>query len=407
MKPKVLKTEEEYRGALAYLETLMDAAPGSPEEEELELFGLLVEQYEDEHYPIDLPDPVDAILFRMDQEGLTRKDLIPYLGSLSKVSEVLNRKRPLSLAMIRSLHEGLGIPADVLLQEPGKKLEPAPRYDVRDYPFAQMHRRGYFGAWQGNLTEAKARSEELLAAFFAPLGALRTAEICCRHADNAVDYNALTAWQARVLTLAMEQELPAYNPDALDEGFFKKIVRASFFDEGPSLVPRLLREHGVHFVLLAHLPKTYLDGAAFLTSAGRPVVGMTLRYDRLDNFWFTLLHELAHVRLHLHGDGPAFFDDTEHDTRENEDPREAEANALAREALIPAAIWQEEGPALLESSLEQPLVALAQRLEISPAIVAGRVRWESGDYSRFTRLVGRGKVRRLFEAPTPVVTAQL
>lgn len=124
MKPKIIETEAEYEAALAYIETLMDAAPGSPAEEELELFALLVEKYEEEHFPIDLPDPVEAIKFRMEQEGLTRKELAKYLGSQSRVSEVLNRKRPLSLAMIRALHKRLGIPAEVLLREP--RREPTP-----------------------------------------------------------------------------------------------------------------------------------------------------------------------------------------------------------------------------------------------------------------------------------------
>jgi HTH-type transcriptional regulator / antitoxin HigA len=125
MKAKILKTEADYEAALAYIETLMDAAPGSPEEEELSLFALLVEQYEREHYPIAPPDPIDAILFRMDQEGLTRADLVPYIGSQSKVSEVLRRKRPLSITMIRNLHEGLNIPAATLIQPPATAM-PAP-----------------------------------------------------------------------------------------------------------------------------------------------------------------------------------------------------------------------------------------------------------------------------------------
>ena len=118
MQPKVIKTEAEYEVALARVADLMDAQPGSPDEQELELFALLVEQYEQEHFPIAPPDPVEAILFRMEQEGLTRKDLAAYIGSPSKVSEVLNRKRPLSLSMIRALHRGLGIPTDILVQEP-------------------------------------------------------------------------------------------------------------------------------------------------------------------------------------------------------------------------------------------------------------------------------------------------
>lgn len=117
MKAKVIKTEDEYQAALDHISTLMDAAPGSTREDELDLFAMLVEAYEKVHFPIDLPDPVDAILFRMDQQGLKRRDLIAYLGSQSKVSEVLSHRRPLSLGMMRSLQKGLGIPAEVLLRE--------------------------------------------------------------------------------------------------------------------------------------------------------------------------------------------------------------------------------------------------------------------------------------------------
>lgn len=121
MEAKVIKTETDYEAALAHVEKLMDAQPGSPEEEQLDLFSLLIERYEQEHFPIAPPDPVEAILFRMEQEGLTRKDLVAYIGSPSKVSEVLNRKRPLSLSMIRALRAGLGISAEVLVQEPKKQ----------------------------------------------------------------------------------------------------------------------------------------------------------------------------------------------------------------------------------------------------------------------------------------------
>ena len=95
----------------------MDARSGSAREEELELWSLLVERYEQTHYPIDFPDPVDAIKFRMEQEGLRQKDLAKFFPGRNRVSEVLNRKRPLSLGMIRSLHAALGIPAEVLLRE--------------------------------------------------------------------------------------------------------------------------------------------------------------------------------------------------------------------------------------------------------------------------------------------------
>ena len=117
MKPKILKTAAEYSAALAKVDSLMDAKPGSKQEEELELWSLLVERYEQEHHSISFPDPIEAIRFRMEQEGLRQKDLEKYFPGKNRVSEVLNHKRPLSLGMIRSLHRGLGIPAHVLLQE--------------------------------------------------------------------------------------------------------------------------------------------------------------------------------------------------------------------------------------------------------------------------------------------------
>jgi HTH-type transcriptional regulator/antitoxin HigA len=117
MKPKIIKTEEQYATALARVESLMDARPGTAKEEELELWALLVERYEEEHFPIDIPDPVAAIKFRMEQEGLRQKDLERFFPGKNRVSEILNRKRPLSIGMIRALHRGLGIPAGVLIQE--------------------------------------------------------------------------------------------------------------------------------------------------------------------------------------------------------------------------------------------------------------------------------------------------
>ena len=117
MKPKVLKTTADHQAALARIERLMDAPAGSPAEAELELWGVLVEKYEEEHFPVAPPDPVAAIEFRMAQMGLTRADLLRHLPHKSKVSEILNRKRPLSLSMIRSLNTGLKIPVELLVQE--------------------------------------------------------------------------------------------------------------------------------------------------------------------------------------------------------------------------------------------------------------------------------------------------
>jgi HTH-type transcriptional regulator/antitoxin HigA len=118
----LIHDDAEHAAALAELDALLDAAPapGTPQADELQLLALVIEMYEKHRWPMGLPDPVDAILFVMDQRGLSRRDLEEYLDSRSRVSEVLARKRGLSIRMIRALHEGLGIPLEVLVQEPGR-----------------------------------------------------------------------------------------------------------------------------------------------------------------------------------------------------------------------------------------------------------------------------------------------
>lgn len=120
---RVIKTRKEHETALERIAALMDIDPieGSAEADELELLALLVETYENEHFPINEPDPIDAVQFRMAQMGLRNKDLAPYIGSPSRVSEVLNRRRDLSISMIRKLNEGLGIPAAVLIRAPARR----------------------------------------------------------------------------------------------------------------------------------------------------------------------------------------------------------------------------------------------------------------------------------------------
>ncbi len=113
---KPIKTEADYQAALEEIEGLFDAAPDTSEGDRLEVLVTLVEAYEEKHYSIPKPDPIEAILYHMESRGLTRRDLQPYIGSRARVSEVLNRKRPLTMEMIRNLHKGLGIPAEVLIQ---------------------------------------------------------------------------------------------------------------------------------------------------------------------------------------------------------------------------------------------------------------------------------------------------
>lgn len=116
MNIKPIKTNSDYETALKEIEQLFDAEPGTPDGDRLEILSTLVEAYEDEHYSIPLPDPIEAILYYMESRGLSRADLEPFIGSRARVSEILNRRRPLTLSMIQRLHENLGIPAEALVQ---------------------------------------------------------------------------------------------------------------------------------------------------------------------------------------------------------------------------------------------------------------------------------------------------
>lgn len=116
MQIRPIKTKGDYRAALKEIERLMDARPGTAAGDRLEVLTTLVDRYESEHEPIDPPDPIEALLYHMESRGLTRRDIEPYLGSRARVAEVLNRRRALTIDMIRKLHDGLGISAEVLIR---------------------------------------------------------------------------------------------------------------------------------------------------------------------------------------------------------------------------------------------------------------------------------------------------
>jgi HTH-type transcriptional regulator / antitoxin HigA len=154
-----IRTEADYEAALAEIERLVDAAPGTPEYDKLDVLSTLVEVYEEEHYPIPLPSPIDAIEFHMERLGLTSKDLEPYIGTRTRVNEILNRQRPLTLRMIRNLEKGLGIPAAILVQDyelaqdhQPEKAEPAEDTDAESQVDEAWHRDIQQPAMVGEIT---------------------------------------------------------------------------------------------------------------------------------------------------------------------------------------------------------------------------------------------------------------
>ena len=394
---KIIKTESEYNEYLKRIELLMEKeAHSKNENDELELLAKLVEDYEEEQFPIDLPSPVEAIKFRMEQEGLKAKDMVQYIGSKSKVSEVLSGKRQLSLNMIRNLYSGLGIPAEVLLREKNAELSPCAGMDWLKFPIGEMLKRGWFGDFPGTLREAKEHAEELVSRFVLFSGETLLVPTLCKQslrAGKAMDEYSLAAWRIRVCKLAHDENLPEYKENTVDEKFMDELIRLSYLDRGPLLAKEFLNKNGIHLIIEEHLPKTYLDGAAMMLSNGSPLVALTVRHDRLDNFWFTLCHELAHLFLHLgNDDKEPFFDDLETAATSK---IENDADDWAKNSLIPYNVWKKTG--LSVSSKTSEVIEFANNRRIHPSIPAGRIRRESSKYTVFPKLLGNGEVKSLFK----------
>lgn len=402
MNIKVIKSSDEYAPAMARLAALMTLDPkaGSREDNELELLALVIEDYERKIVPPAAPDPVDAILFRMDQMKLGRKELEHYIGSASKVSEVLSRKRPLSLSMIRRLHQGLGIPADVLIggaENSQAIIGEAPAMEYTKLPLKEMHARGCFGDFKGNAQQLQDYAEDLVLKFMHGLSPKQTTPAFLRaplhqRGTRDADGHALLAWRLCVIKKARANPAPrAYKKGVITAKWLKELARLSVFEEGPRLAREQLGMAGITLVIEPHFRGTYLDGAAMLDEV-RPIVAMTLRHDRLDNFWFVLMHELAHVAKHLDEAHPIFTDNL--DSSDEQDRKECEADDMAGEALIPQTAWQKS--AARTGHLSKDVIALAEKLGVHPAIVAGRVRHETKNFRLLARQLGQGQASRHF-----------
>jgi HTH-type transcriptional regulator/antitoxin HigA len=394
-----IHSEHDYSAALARIETLMEMDCSEAEADELDVLATLVEVYEERHFPMDTPNPVGAIKFRMEQLGMSQSDLAPIFGSRAKVSEVLGGKRDLTLKMIRALNAHLGIPADVLIQDGGKLPSAPAGIELDRFPIAEMAKRG----WIKKTADIKDRAEEIVQELIFRAGGDKAVPRALfrqgggARANAKTDVNALQAWCLHVLCKARKMGLEGiFRPGTIEPDFLRELARLSAFDEGPKLAKERLAKRGIALVAVTHLPKTYLDGAALWTVDGVPVVGMTIRYDRLDNFWFCLLHELAHLGRHFqNGNDEVFIDDLQLRERnhERDDERERQADDWAQEALIPTEFWDDH-PAQ-HSPTVQNVLSLARKADVHPAIVAGRIRHETGNYRLLSQFVGAREVRPL------------
>ena len=399
---KPIHTEADYDAAVARIGELMDSVPGTPEGEELDLLADLVILYESRHIEKELPSPTAAIEFRMEQAGMMPRDLVPFIGSRAKVSEVLSGKRDITMSMARALHRHLGISADVLLNEKGATLDPTfDSVDPRRFPLREMAKR----SWIPDIPSLQEKAEELIAGLVERAGGRQaTPTFLFRKTDHRrlnakTDQYALAAWLLQLMALANSRPADAaYEPGTVTPDFLRQVAELSAAEDGPRQARDFLVHHGITIEFLSHLPRTYLDGAALRLENGRPVIGLTLRYDRVDNFWFCLLHELSHIGLHLdEGEDDAFVDDLTLREVEGagENTKETQADEWAEEALIPKAVWDASG--ILSGPSAMSVLNLAYEASVHPAIVAGRIRHETGNYRLLSQFVGNGQIRRQLE----------
>lgn len=407
----VIKSDTQYDEVLARVTALAELDP-SPESEvgkELEVLALLLKDYESRKYPLPPPSPIAAIKLRMDQLSLSPKELVPFLGTRSRVSEVLTGKRPLSIAMIRSLHDGLGIPLESLVSE---ELEDAPTESVEwdRFPIREMQRLGWISPTGPSASKRVgfADAERIMQEFFNPVGGVSTALGVLHKTDRVrtgrhSDRFALAAWAGHVRRCADSIKVQGvFQRTEWGVERIRELRSLSRYDVGPRLAVQYLSERGIVVVIAPHLKRTRLDGAALLRRDGVPVIALTLRHDRLDNFWFTLFHELMHVLLHLTAERhepqeqSLFLDDL--DVAPDVWQLEKHADDAAREALLPTEHWATSAVryAVAPATVNQ----LALEAGISEAIVAGRVRFETGNYRLLSAMIGTGQVRSLFTTVT-------
>ena len=382
MSIKPIRTPSDLEQAKNRIARLIKANAAGAHDDEIEVLSTLIEQFEKAAARVEAPSPVAAIRFRMEEMGLTARQLEPFIGSRARVSEVLSGARQLSIDMIRSLHEGLGIPYESLISKRSGSL----KIEKVSMPtIARLNSLGF------------AFNREELPEFLNQLaegsspGALHR-KTTTQRAASRTDPTALLLWQAAVLQKSDIQKLAKnFDASSLSADVLRKLARFSTRSDGPAKAIAALADLGISTVILPPLPGTFLDGAVMAGRNGSPVIGLTLRHDRVDSFWFTLMHELSHISLHydrLLEQASAFVDDME---IHSNDIYEREADELARESLIPGSILTQV--AWDQTTTQDEIIALGIRARVHVAIVAGRWQRDHQNYKKFARLVERNTIR--------------
>lgn len=335
----------------------------------------------------EFPSPDATIKEFLKRSGQPDSYLAKILGSRSRSSEILSGKRNLSVSDLRVLRDNLGIPPDLLLGHPKSVTT---EEDYSKYPIPELVKYNFLpdGTKRGSKD-----IEEKINDFFAKSGfnKAEAKDACFRQSirkNEKSDIYALQAWLAAVRYISLGQ-LSSNMYLGINDSILYELVKLSAFSDGPIRAINYLKEIGINVIIMPHFQKTYLDGAVFKIN-NNPIIGLTIRYDRIDNFWHTLLHELSHLVLGHIDDNLMLFDDMEIQVNSG---IEKLADDYAKQIYVSQEQWEEFRNHRVSVTA---ICAFASELGISPAIIAGRYRYETGKYKMYNTLVGCGEVRRLF-----------
>ncbi|MBS4003894.1 MAG: ImmA/IrrE family metallo-endopeptidase [Afipia sp.] len=339
-------------------------------------------------------DPGAFLIVARIIRGFSQKDLARKLGLREQAIQrwEIEKYRSISLSNYQKVAQTLGVRwkmSDIALIDG----QSPPIYDVARDDLTKVLRHARDNGW---LETAETSDENAIATLVRHVGdhVIRYGTpSLLRTGLNVVDHShdwSLLSWKAQVTRRAeaiIAEAKPKYRP--INVSWLIELVHLSQLDDGPKRARDLLLQNGIVLIAEPQISGMSVDGAAFLADEV-PVIGMTLLRDTLDNFWFTLFHEIAHIVLHYRtGLSSGFFDDV---TSPEVDEFENEANQFAANLLIPEEVWV-RSPARIARAAE-PVEKLANQLKISPAIVFGRIRMERNDYRIFSNKLGRGTVRK-------------
>ncbi|EJM7152610.1 MULTISPECIES: XRE family transcriptional regulator [Vibrio] len=326
-------------------------------------------------------------------KGISQEQLAKYLNIPEVRFKALESSNYSGVSLSRALKvaEYIGLDIQKIVDDCGDTIfesDEGTDFQWDTLPIKEMLKRGWISAGSNIVEEAKSFIQGAFGYGLQPALHRKTS-----YAGKPAHKTSLIAWQAKVLSsaehLIKSKEIPTFE---LNDSWLPELVTLSKEDSGPLIARSFLESKGIILVFEPHLEGTFLDGAAMLSEEGNPIVGMTLRYDRVDNFWFVLMHELGHVFLHLSKFGHEFVDEN---VGEIVDGLEGQADKFALDNLIPPNTWKTAVSRVIPTNAA--IIGDAKRIGVHPAIIAGRLRREKNDYTKFNDLVGYGKVRGLFE----------